>query len=308
LSFMGIAERARRLRVPGPRSVGRRTPSGALVLGAIVATLAIPVAASGGTLATVNAARAVAAVPASTSTSSNWAGYAVTSTGTTYTSATATWVEPTVTCTGSDLGSSSSFWVGLGGYNVGSKSLEQVGTDADCSDLGTPTYYAWYELVPSSSVDLSIKVEPGNTITVSVNALDNGTVMELQLINRSRGVRVTKKIPFATPDLSSAEWIAEAPSMCNGADCRAQPLADFSSVTFTNIAAIGNAVGGTISYPAWTAQPIQLVPGQGFRGFDGQGRYGGSSDSSAGANPGSLLSATGNSFQVGWVANAAGSE
>ena len=54
-------------------------------------------------------------------------------------------------------------WVGLGGYTVGSNALEQTGTAADCNGAGKATYYAWYELVPASSVTLKLKIFPGGS-------------------------------------------------------------------------------------------------------------------------------------------------
>ena len=80
-----------------------------------------------------------------TATSTNWSGYAAT-TGT-YTSVSASWTEPTGTCSGS--AKYSSFWVGLDGYN--SSSVEQTGSEVDCSG-SRPQYYAWYEMYPAASV------------------------------------------------------------------------------------------------------------------------------------------------------------
>ena len=65
--------------------------------------------------------------------STNWSGYAGT-TGT-YTSVSASWTEPTGTCSGS--AKYSSFWVGLDGYN--SSSVEQTGSEVDCSGAGRGT-------------------------------------------------------------------------------------------------------------------------------------------------------------------------
>jgi Peptidase A4 family len=239
------------------------------------------------------------------SVSSNWAGYAVTAPGTTYTSVTATWTQPAVTCDSSQEGSESAFWVGLGGYNSNSQALEQVGSDSDCSALGQPTYFAWFELVPAPAVELHIKIFPGNTITASVNAIDDDATMELQLIDRSRGTRVTKLLPAGSPDLTSAEWIAEAPAECTSDNsCQVQALADFGSVAFSRIAALGNGIGGTVSDPAWTADAIELEPSPAHRGFfPGPEGEGGSSGSSAGAAPGAL-SSIGNAFSVAWVADA----
>jgi hypothetical protein len=236
--------------------------------------------------------------------SANWSGDVVTGDSTTYTSVTATWREPTVTCNPSDAGAGSAFWVGLGGYSQSSQALEQVGTSSDCdASTGLPSYYAWYELVPAGSVTIkTLKIRAGDLVTTSVNVLD-GTTIELQVIDRTRGTRFTTEKPFATPDLSSAEWIAEAPSDCSQYRCRQIPLANFGSIQFTRIAALGNGAGGTLTAnPGWTTTPITLVP-TGNRGFfPGPDRFSGVAASSAGASPGAA-STDGRAFTVSWRAS-----
>ena len=71
--------------------------------------------------------------------STNWSGYAVESPSQ-FTEVTGTWVEPTASCTTSGH-TYAAFWVGLDGYN--SKSVEQLGTDSDCTKANSPSYYAW---------------------------------------------------------------------------------------------------------------------------------------------------------------------
>jgi Peptidase A4 family len=242
------------------------------------------------------------------SASANWSGYVVSESGTTYTSVTATWKEPKVTCGAADAGESSAFWVGLGGASQTSQALEQTGTSADCdATTGRPSYYAWYELVPAGSVTIKLAVHPGDTITTSVNVLA-GTTIELQVKNRTRHTTFTKKLPYATPDLTSAEWIAEAPSACDKANnCRQIPLSNFGTVSFTKIAALGNAVGGTLTAnPGWTATAISLVPDGTSRGyFPGPQRFASRANSSAGATP-STPSTDGRSFAVQFTAAAPG--
>jgi hypothetical protein len=239
--------------------------------------------------------------------STNWAGYAVTSpsadTPTSFTSVTGTWKQATASCGAGDGNAASAVWVGLGGYDTNSQSLEQIGTDADCSDTG-PTYYAWYELVPSPPVNLTIKINPGDTITTSVNV--SGNTVTLQLIDRTRGTRATKRATFNAPDISSAEWIAEAPSTCSGFSCSPLPLANFGSVSFSRIATIGNSHPGTLTDPAWTAIPIQLVPHTrgGFGFYPGPDRGYVTYGSTAGTSLPVGLSADGRSFVLSWVANA----
>jgi hypothetical protein len=220
------------------------------------------------TLAALVAIVAVAAASASADTvSSNWAGYAVSdsstvTTGATtaplqYTSVTATWKQPKARCTGDST--YSAFWVGLGGYSEASNALEQIGTASDCSGAGVARYYAWYELVPDAAVNLALKINAGDTVTASVNV--NGTNVLVQVKNRTRKTSFTKLLPMAAPDLTSAEWIAEAPSACTAAgQCRVLPLSNFGSVVFTKIAAIANAHPGTITDPFWANELIRLVP------------------------------------------------
>jgi hypothetical protein len=190
-------------------------------------------------------------------------------------------------------------WVGLGGYTIDSNSLEQTGTSADCDRNGRATYYAWYELVPEASVTIKLKIAPGDTITSTV--LVKGTDVLVQVKNRTRHTSFTKHLQMDAPDLTSAEWIAEAPSECTASGyCQTVPLTNFGSVTFSNIAAIGNALGGTLAGAGWNATPIQLVP-HARRVF---GDVETTTTSTAGASPVNLAT-DGRSFTVNWVADAA---
>ena len=268
-----------------------------------LATLSI---ALGGAVAV---AAAVAAPTAGIDVSSNWSGYAVTGVGSTATVAstsmsfsdvTGTWTQPAATCTPGQS-TSAAIWVGLGGYTVGSNSLEQTGTSADCNSSGKATYYAWYELVPAASVTLKLKIFPGDKITSTV--FINSTDVLVQVKDRTRHTFFSKHVQMATPDLSSAEWIAEAPSECTVTGfCRTVPLTNFGSVTFSKIAALGNGQGGTLSGPGWEPTPIQLVP-RARRFF---GDVNASASSTAGASP-TNLSADGSAFTVNWVADATAS-
>jgi hypothetical protein len=279
----------------------------AMVVLALAVVLGSHVQAASGAL--VHTTRAASVVAPSTP-SSNWSGYAVTSptsTAVDYTSVTGTWTVPTATCGPNDAGASSAVWVGLGGYSLTSQALEQTGTDADCDETDTPSYYAWYELVPANPVNLSAKVMPGDTITTSVNILPSTTggptMVELQVKNRTRHWTVTKKLVPTALDTSSAEWITEAPSDCSAYNCVPVPLANFGSVTIGNIAAKGDSLGGTLTNPSWNVYPISLVPSSSRGHFAGPDRFGGFGGSTAGATPGSI-STDGRDFTVSWLADA----
>jgi hypothetical protein len=265
-----------------------------LVAAAVVTALA----ASSGTASTTT--RQFASNAGSASVSANWSGYSlsdINAAGLQFTSITGTWTVPVTKCA---LGApaSAAFWVGLGGSSDTSTGLEQTGTGADCTGSTTiPRYYAWYEILPAASVQVPLKVKPGDQITTSVNV--NGTTTLVQIKNRTRKTSFTKSLTVAEPDVSSAEWIAEAPSACgsNGGGCTVLPLANFGSVAFTRAAVIASSHPGTISDPTWGNEAIALVPDS-SRFFAAR-----DASSTAGAVPGPL-GADGRSFPVSWVAKA----
>jgi hypothetical protein len=195
-----------------------------------------------------------------TSTSSHWSGYA--DTNETFQAVTGSWVEPAVTCgSGSSgflgLGGSAayaSFWVGLDGYS--SSSVEQIGSDSDCSSSGAPSYYAWYEMYPAGSVDLSTTqypVKPGDTLTGMVESNAGGTSYALLLKDTGPADHWNYSITLAGSGLSrsSAEWVAEAPSSCELILCSTLSLANFGKVAFTNdyVSDVSNQSGSITAFP-----------------------------------------------------------
>jgi hypothetical protein len=160
------------------------------------------------------------------STSTNWSGYAVT--GNRFTSVSAAWTEPSVTCSGTAY---SSFWVGLDGDT--SNTVEQTGTDADCSGT-TPQYYAWYEMYPKYPVNLGNPVKPGDAMSASVVTDGTGS-FTLTVADATQGWTFKTTARLKSAQLSSAEVIAEAPSSRSGV----LPLANFGTVNFTAATANG---------------------------------------------------------------------
>jgi Peptidase A4 family len=171
-------------------------------------------------------------------TSTNWSGYAATAG--TYTSVSASWTEPTGTCSGS--AKYSSFWVGLDGYN--SNSVEQTGSEVDCSG-SRAVYYAWYEMFPNPSHSYSNTVRPGDHFNASVTYTGSNHY-SLHIADTTQGWSHTTTGTLSAPR-SSAEVIVEAP--CCTASGGTLPLADFGTVNITgslaNGAALGNAGGVT---------------------------------------------------------------
>jgi hypothetical protein len=217
----------------------------------------------------------------------NWAGYAASGSGAQFKRVASTWVQPAVSCQAGDPGYSA-YWVGLGGLHTTAKALEQIGTEADCSSTGQASYTAWYELVPAGSVPVHLTVRPGDTLSASVTVA-SGTV-KLYLNNRTRGTHFGKTLRVTPLDVTSAEWIVEAPATCEAAGCHVLPLANFGTASFAGARAtsIGGHIG-TIADQNWSATALSLSPDSGGSLMP--------TTSTAGATPGDL-SASGDGFTV----------
>ena len=168
-----------------------------------------------------------------TTTSTNWSGYAAT--GGTYTGVSSSWTEPTGTCSSGDQ--YSSFWVGLDGY--GSASVEQTGSEVDC-DGRTLEYYSWYEMYPANPVNFSNTVKPGDRFTGSVT-YTGGSSFTLKLSDTTEGWSHTVTKILSGAARSSAEVIAEAPCCTDSGGIL--PLADFTKVSFTDATVDGSPIG-----------------------------------------------------------------
>jgi hypothetical protein len=267
-----------------------------------------PLGRIGALLAAIGTAVAVAssasgAASVGSDVSSNWAGYVVsagynatTAAAASYSNASGDWVQPTAKCGSAPGSTSAAFWVGLGGDSGSSSGLEQIGTESDCSAAGAARYSAWYELVPAGSVKIAMKIAPGDKLSASVGV--DGTKVTVNLTNLTSGKTFSRLLRMAAPDTSSAEWIAEAPSLCATADsssCRQAALTNFAKVSFSH-SSITSSSGhtGTITDPSWSATALSLDGAAGF----GFGHY--ASESGAAQALPSTLESGGSSFAVTW--------
>jgi hypothetical protein len=150
--------------------------------------------------------------------------------------------------------------VGLGGYSTSSNALEQIGTEVDCTARGRVVSSAWYELIPAASRPIRMRVAPGDQLTATVAVAGRAVTLTLDNLTRHQSFR---KTVIAQPiDVSSADWIVEAPSDCiNANTCITLPLANFHSAAFSLASATSSAGHvGTISDPAWSWTRIRLAP------------------------------------------------
>ena len=166
---------------------------------------------------------AAAAVRDDPQLTSNWAGYAVTGGASAPLSFSGVSAiwKEPAATCTSGEATSSAFWVGLGGLSQSSQALEQIGTSAAVA----------------------------------------GTAVKVQIRNLTRKTRFSKTLRANALDVSSAEWVAEAPSACNQRGrCAVLPLTDFGTVPFANASATANGHTGSIVDGGWTATPLELVP------------------------------------------------
>lgn len=179
----------------------------------------------------------------------NWSGYQLLAarTGQRYTSAAASWVVAAASGAPGAVGT----WVGIGGSCLDAScahidpSLVQLGTAAQVGPHGTPSYRAWYELVPAPPVAIPLPVAPGDVVRASL-ATDPGTApgqpaawrLDLAVVTPGGGGQSWSARLDYTSSLASAEWIEEAPSAVRPVAELA--LADYGVQPFLAIAA--NAV------------------------------------------------------------------
>jgi hypothetical protein len=193
-------------------------------------------------------------------TSTNWSGYVLTGGTGAFSSVSSSWTEPAASCgSGTQY---AAFWVGLDGYN--SDSVEQTGTDSDCSG-GSPDYYGWYEMYPADPVYFTNPVAPGDSLSASVAV--SGTSYTLTLTDSTQGWTQTENESGSYAD-SSAEVITEAPSSAQGP----LPLADFGTIGYSASAANG------ASFSAQDPTSITMVAGDGDQldstsALDGSGAF-----------------------------------
>ena len=223
--------------------------------------------------------------PSGTSCSTNWSGFAVTGPSGSVTDVKGSWTVPSVTC--STKTTYSSYWVGIDGYN--SNTVEQTGTDSDCSS-GHAAYYAWYEFYPAASVTISgFTVKPGDQVYTEVSYSTSTGQFTVTITDGPQTYSASASVSGAAR--SSAEWIVERPALCMGFHCKLTSLSnfgtvylgtDYTSISGTNYATIlGNT--GTIGSFGSAVVRITMV-------------------NSAGttlAEP-SVLSADGTSFSEAW--------
>lgn len=200
-----------------------------------------------------------AAAQATERVSSNWAGYVAASAHPRrepFSNVSGTWVVPATMCSAGHQ-TYSAVWVGLGGYRASTESLEQTGTEQDCNHAGDASYSAWYEILPAAPVTVHLEVRPGDTIEASTTVVGHAVTFHIR--DLTSGAHYATTHQASKTNVSTAEWIVEAPSACstNGL-CEPLPLASVGTVNFDSATAKTSGQTGTAGSAAWSDTTLKL--------------------------------------------------
>jgi hypothetical protein len=214
-------------------------------------------------------ALAPAVAQAGEQVSSNWAGNVAVPRHARgkLSSVSGTWVVPTATCSAGHE-AYSAVWVGLGGYHEHAEGLEQLGTEQDCNDKGLASYAAWFEILPASPHAIHINVHPGDTVSASTTVAGHSVTFRMR--DLTTGARYAATRHTATTDVSSADWILEAPSTCaTSGRCTALPLANVGIVDFASATATAGRQTKPAGDAVWSnARDLQALPAMRMRGLE----------------------------------------
>jgi len=200
--------------------------------------------------------------------SNNWSGYnqgALEQGGKLFTSVAGTWTVPTATARKANESEYSATWIGIGGGCVDAgcltfdATLIQAGTGQDVDSSGHASYYAWWELIPAPSVNLSgcspdasCTVSAGDQMTSTI-ATAAGGLWTMSMSNATRGWTWSMTLPYASTE-GSVEWIEETPVVVdNSGKVTVGPMPNLSGAHFDLAQKNGAAAGLKAS------EQIQLV-------------------------------------------------
>ena len=168
-------------------------------------------------------------------TSKNWSGYYLN--GSSFTAVSSTFTVPSVSA--SSTSTYTAEWVGVDG--VSNSNLIQAGVSEDYSAVtNRVTTYAWWEILPAPATRISLAIvspSAGDRMTVSIAQQSVG-LWSIRVSDDTTGQVFTISQSYSG-QLTSAEWIVEAPADLSG---NVLTLGQYSpSVVFTNLQYTGTA-------------------------------------------------------------------
>ncbi len=199
--------------------------------------------------------------------SNNWYGYnqgALEPGKSLFHSVSGDWTVPTASQHTSGKDEYSSTWIGIGGgcMNAGCSAqdftLIQTGTEQDVSASGSPSYSAWWEVIPGPGVTISnFKVSPGDHMHADISeVVTNSEVWKITLQDVTKGESFTQTVPY-TSTYGSAEWIQETPLVFGTGGAGLAALPNLSTNSFSLAKANGANAGLN------TSEEMDLIDGNG---------------------------------------------
>jgi uncharacterized repeat protein (TIGR02543 family) len=185
----------------------------------------------------------------------NWAGYILAGQSGGYQSVSAQWTVPTLNCAATPNGVTSE-WVGVNGNSSSNTGLFQDGTASQCTG-GQEQSGAWWTDEEQGFIGQNLfNVNTGDVIDAEV--YQNSSGYWVYSVRDLTNGASSSKVEAYDGAGASAEWIAEDPG--DPSTTGEYPLADFTPVTFSNLAV--TVIGG-----AWTLPPysdaVQIVDANG---------------------------------------------
>jgi hypothetical protein len=173
--------------------------------------------------------------------SSNWFGYnqgTLEQGGKLFNSITADWTVPTASQHTQNQAEDSSDWIGIGGgcvdsgCNAGDETLIQTGTEQDVAADGSPSYSAWWEIIPGPSMTISgMNVSPGDRMHASITeVVPDSNLWTITLQDLTQNESYSTTVPYSSAH-DTAEWIEETPLLI-GTDAGFADLPDLTSPAF----------------------------------------------------------------------------
>jgi hypothetical protein len=192
-------------------------------------------------------------LPFGANKSNNWSGY---NQGTLeqgsklFSQISGDWNVPTATQHKAGEAENSSSWIGIGGgcvdtgCTVPDPTLIQTGTEQDVAANGTPSYSAWWEIIPAPSLTIStMSVHPGDHMHANIAELVPLTELwTITIQDVTTGQSFSQTVPYPSTHLT-AEWITETPTLIGTSGTSLAAMPNLSGATFssakTNSAAAG---------------------------------------------------------------------
>jgi hypothetical protein len=242
-------------------------------LGALAAALAVNLVMAGvaSALTAHGQFPKVAHLRANTNQSNNWFGYnqGTLEQGNKLFSAIAgDWTVPTASQHTKGQNESSSDWIGIGGgcvdagCTVFDSTLIQTGTEQDVAADGTPSYSAWWEVIPGPSVTITppvgtMNVGPGDHMHASISeAVPGSNVWTITLQDQTRNETYTTTVPYSSTH-ATAEWIEETPLILG---------------TGAGLAALPNLTSPAFDLATTNGQPANLKSSEEMQLVDSSGQ------------------------------------